>query len=101
MVAIPRVSKRGKDPETFKKPAAEPTEEPGPLRSVLEDFPSGTESHRRPGVAGTGRLQAHFGCEVVLLHRSMLLEHERNYGLGIDALVTICSWNTSRNMVWA
>ena len=23
----------------------------------------------------------------------MLLEHERNYGLGMDALVTVCSWN--------
>ena len=27
-------------------------------------------------------------------HR-MLLEHERNYGQGIDALVTVCSWNTN------
>ena len=25
----------------------------------------------------------------------MLLEHERNYGLGMDALVSVCSWNTS------
>ena len=33
-------------------------------------------------------------------HR-MLLEHERNYGLGMDALVTVCSSNTSRIMVWA
>ena len=31
----------------------------------------------------------------------MLLEHERNYGLGMDALVTVCSWNTSGIMVWA
>ena len=31
----------------------------------------------------------------------MLLEHERNNGLGMDALVTVCSWNTSRIMVWA
>ena len=28
-------------------------------------------------------------------HR-MLLEHKRNYGLGMDALVTVCSWNTSK-----
>ena len=33
-------------------------------------------------------------------HR-MLLEHERCYGLGMDALVTVCSWNTSVVMVWA
>ena len=25
----------------------------------------------------------------------MLLEHERNYALGLDALVSVCSWNTS------
>ena len=27
-------------------------------------------------------------------HR-MLLEHERYYGLGMDALVILCSWNTN------
>ena len=31
----------------------------------------------------------------------MLLEHERNYGLGMDALVIACSWNTNGIMVWA
>ena len=31
----------------------------------------------------------------------MLLEHERNFGLGMDALVSVCSWNTSGIMVWA
>ena len=25
----------------------------------------------------------------------MLLEHERYHGLGTDALVTVCSWNTN------
>ena len=30
----------------------------------------------------------------------MLLEHERNYDLGMDALVTVCSWNTNRIMIW-
>ena len=30
----------------------------------------------------------------------MLLEHERNYGLGMDALVTVCSWNTNGIIVW-
>ena len=31
----------------------------------------------------------------------MLLEHERTYGLSMDALVTVCSWNTRGIMVWA
>ena len=31
----------------------------------------------------------------------MLLEHERYYGLGMDATVTICSWNTNVISVWA
>ena len=31
----------------------------------------------------------------------MLLEHKRNYGLGMDALVMVCSWNRNGIMVWA
>ena len=31
----------------------------------------------------------------------MLLEHGRNYGLGIDALATVCSCNTNGPMVGA
>ena len=31
----------------------------------------------------------------------MLWEHERDYGLGMDALVIVCSWNTNEIMVWA
>ena len=31
----------------------------------------------------------------------MLLEHERNYALGMDALVIVCSGNTNGIMVWA
>ena len=31
----------------------------------------------------------------------MLLEHERYYGLGMDATVTVCSWNTNVISVWA
>ena len=31
----------------------------------------------------------------------MLLEHERDYGLGMDAMVTVCSWSTNAIMVWA
>ena len=33
--------------------------------------------------------------------QSMLLEHERNCDLGMDALVNICSWNTNRTVIWA
>ena len=33
-------------------------------------------------------------------HR-MLLEHERYSGLGTDALVIVCSWNTNVILVWA
>ena len=33
--------------------------------------------------------------------KRMHLEHERNYGLGMDALVIDCSWNTNGIMVWA
>ena len=31
----------------------------------------------------------------------MLLEHERYHALGMDALATVCSWNTNVIMVWA
>ena len=31
----------------------------------------------------------------------MLLEHERNYDFGMDALVTVCSWNTNGTMILA
>ena len=31
----------------------------------------------------------------------LLLEHERNYGFGMDALVSACSWNTNGIMDWA
>ena len=31
----------------------------------------------------------------------MLLEHERIYALGMDALVTVCFWNTNGIMLWA
>ena len=27
--------------------------------------------------------------------------HEETSGLGMDALVTVCSWNTNGSMVWA
>ena len=31
----------------------------------------------------------------------MIFEHERNYGSGMDALVSVCSWNTNGIMVRA
>ena len=31
----------------------------------------------------------------------MLLEHEGDYGLGMDVKVTVCSWSTKEIMVWA
>ena len=31
----------------------------------------------------------------------MLLEYERNYDLGMDALGTVCSWKTNGVMIWA
>ena len=31
----------------------------------------------------------------------MLLKHEHYYGLGMDALVVVCCWNTNVVMVWA
>ena len=35
------------------------------------------------------------------LGHCMLLEHEANYGLGMEAPVTVCSRNTNGIMVWA
>ena len=31
----------------------------------------------------------------------MVLENERYFASGIDALVSVCSWNTNRILVWA
>ena len=31
----------------------------------------------------------------------MLLGHERNYGLGMHGLVSVCSWDTNGIMAWA
>ena len=36
-----------------------------------------------------------------MLLYSMLLEHERDYDLGMDALVTVRSWNTNGIMILA
>ena len=53
--------------------------------------------HERNYDLGMDQLWFGHGCSG---HR-MLLEHEQNYGLGMDALVTVCSWNTNEIMVWA
>ena len=44
---------------------------------------------------------ADFGLGMDALVHRMLLEHERYSGLGMDALVTVRSWNTNVIMVWA
>ena len=36
----------------------------------------------------------------VMVTLIMLLEHEGDYGLGMDVKVTVCSWNTNEIMVW-
>ena len=49
------------------------------------------ERCKNPGVLQISILQAHWhGCS----GERMLLEHERCYGFGMDALVSVCSWNT-------
>ena len=32
---------------------------------------------------------------------ALLLEDKRHYGLGMDAPVTVCSWHTNEIMVWS
>ena len=55
-------------------------------RASPKDDPSGAD-HRDPRPYDQlGRLES---------------EHERYSGLGMDALVTVCSWNTNILMVWA
>ena len=34
-------------------------------------------------------------------HVFMLLEHFKNYALGMDALLNVCSWNTNGSLLWA
>ena len=58
------------------------------------------------GCSGERMLSKHeryygLGIDALVTVCSMLLEHERNYGLGMDALVSGCSWNTNVIMVWA
>ena len=61
-------------------------------------FGHGCSGHRMPYALGARTLLwfGH-GCSG---HR-MLFEHERYYGLGLDALVIVCSRNTNVIMVWA
>ena len=44
--------------------------------------------------------ERNYGLGMGSAHR-MLLEHERIYALGMDALFTVCSWNMNRSMLWA
>ena len=50
-----------------------------------------------PNSLNTNGIMVGHGCSS---HR-ILLEHERNYGLGMDALVPAFSWNINGIMVWA
>ena len=52
----------------------------------------------QPYALGT-RTLSWFGHGRIANH--MLSEHERYHGLGMDALATVCSWNTNVIMVWA
>ena len=45
--------------------------------------------------------ERNYGLGMDALVISHSLRHERNYGLGMDALVSVCSWNTNGIMVWA
>ena len=71
-------------------------------RASPKDDPGGAD-HRDPrpydqlGKRTRTLLWFGLGCS----GNRMLLEHERYYGLGADALVTVCSWNTNVIMVWA
>ena len=65
---------------------------------------SRTRFEEKQGFADTGKylfseplLWFGHGCS----ETRMLLEHERYYGLGMDALRPVCSWNTNVIMVWA
>ena len=40
-------------------------------------------------------------CLKIEVGHRIFLEHERNYKLGMDALVTVFFWNTNGIMVWA
>ena len=51
--------------------------------------------HWLPYALGTRRFG--YGCA----GDRMPLEHEQNSGLGMDALVTVCCWNTIGIIVWA
>ena len=56
------------------------------------------EGYHGPYALGTRRrLGLGHGCN----GNRMLLEHASNFGLGMDAMVTVCSWNTKEIMVWA
>ena len=62
-------------------------------------YDPGTPSMLRasPGTSGAPSIWFGHGCS----GQRVLLEHERNYGLGMDALVTVCFRNTNVLMVWA
>ena len=45
--------------------------------------------------------ERYYGLGIDARRPPMLLEHERYYGLGMHALGPICCWSTNVIMVWA
>ena len=39
-------------------------------------------------------------CQVSWAFARMLLEHEGDYGLGMDVMVTLCAWSRARRRSW-
>ena len=68
----------------------------GPRTSLIMVW---TWMHRSPCARGPEETSLWFGHGCTG-HR-VLVDHERYYGLGMDALVTMCSWTTNVIRVWA
>ena len=60
---------------------------------------AGKRTLREEGASERGRQFSSASFKMFFASHS--LEHEQNCDLGIDALVTVCSWNTNVTMVWA
>ena len=63
----------------------------------MDSCRSAAAQQRLPSLKTRTELWFGHGCS----GQRMLLEHDGNYGLGMDALVSVCSWNTKGIMVSA
>ena len=64
---------------------------------------SGQRMLLRQGFSGQRMLlgrERNYGLGMDALVKRMLLGHERKYGVGMDALVSLCSCDTNGSMVW-